>query len=224
MPFDPIAFGTLHGDPLAFMSMAWPDAGLYDKEQEMVLSCRDSIETIVVAGNMLGKDYTVGIICPTFFIAPQLFFPISYVREVESRRRPGYDPHTRRVVTTSVKDEHLDILWGEIGRHVKTCKLPLDDLLYVTTHEIRFREEAEAKNPVNYLKGMVSKTGEGLAGHHAAYTLFACDEASAMDDMAYKAAQGWAKRIFLFGNPHDCSNSWRTNYEAGNVLAQITAA
>ena len=215
----PQALDLLHGDPLAFADAFWPGLGLYDKEQEVVLSVRDSIETYVTAGNKLGKDYTAAWVALAFFIAPQLFFEPEYVLEVERQRQPRFDPHTRRVVTTSVKDEHLDILWGEIGRHFKTCDLGLENLLVMTHHEIRFKGEAEAKNPINYLRGQVSKVGEGMAGHHAAYSLFVCDEASGVDDQAYIAAQGWFKRALIFGNPFDCNNHFRTGVEGGNVAA-----
>lgn len=219
-------------DPVKLIYWLWPGERLYSKQEDMVYATRDAVETYVVAGNKLGKDYVSAKICLTFFLAPWCYFPMSYVRQVNTWRIPAAEgvmanPHTRRVVTTSVKDEHLDVLWAEIARAVATCKL---DLLGTRTkdnkphiimvhHEIRLFEEQFAKNPLNYLKGQVSKLGEGLAGHHAAYTLGVGDEASGLMDETYKQFQGWAKRQLFFGNPNPCANFFKTNYGQGDLLA-----
>ncbi len=65
---------------------------------------------------------------------------------------------------------------------------------------------AEDLDPVSYMTGMVaSGNGEGLAGHHAAYTLALIDEASAVCQEAWSAMQGWSKRRLAIGNPNPCS-------------------
>lgn len=171
-----------------------------------------------------GKDWISGYIGLSFFKWPQVYFPPSYVAEVERNRAAvGEDPHTRRVVTTSVRDDHLDILWAEISRWLRTCRVDLregEDGLFMTHHELRFKREAQAKNPVNYLKGLVvGPRAEGLAGHHAAYTLAVGDEASGLDDEADNQMRRWAKRLLYFGNPNPCQNFWRTNYQQGDLLA-----
>jgi len=182
-----------------------------------------------------GKDFISGAIALTFFLCPWVYYPLSYVRQVEARRgkRTTYgseaetvrvpamaDPHFRRVITTSVKDEHLDVLWAEIARWVTTCRLPLlEDHIVMVHHEIRLKSEQAEKNPLSYLKGQVSSKGEGLAGHHAAYTLGIGDEASGLADECYKQFQGWAKRMLMFGNPNPTANFFRRNYELGDLLA-----
>ncbi len=210
-------------DPLKFARHLWPDVVFYSKQREMVYSVRDSVETYVVAGNQLGKDFVGAYIALSFFLNPFMYFPLDYARQVEQTRRGRSDPHTRRVLTTSVKDEHLDILWGEIGRFVRTAKYDLTRGKYpvvMTHHEIRFQWETTAKNPINYLKGQVAAGTEGLSGHHAAYTLLMGDEASGLADEVYKGGLGWMKRGCFFGNPNPAQNFFRSNYEKGDLRAQ----
>jgi hypothetical protein len=198
---------------------------LYDKERELVMSVKENDETYCVAGNQLGKDFMSGFIALSFFIAPHIYFPDEYVRMINAQRTEyNTFPQTRRVITTSVKDRHINVLWGEIGRFVQTSRLPLlhtkGGPLVVNVHEIRFKWELESKNPLNYLVGQVSETGEGLSGHHAAYTLLIGDEASGLEDKVHEAAQGWAKKFLYIGNPNPCSNFFYKAVEAGDLLAE----
>lgn len=194
-------------DPLAMKNLLWPDVIFYDKQVETIYSVEENVETYVTAGNQLGKDYVAGFICLCMFL------------------RAIKEGKTCRIVTTSVAEHHLTVLWGEIGRYVATSKFPLlaKDKGPVTMNylEIRRSDEMDAKNPLNYLRGRVSAKGEGLAGHHGEVTLFVADEASGVDDTAYKMAQGWAKRLLIFGNPNPCAPTqfFRKGVEAGNLLA-----
>ncbi len=211
-------------DPLKFGKALWPGAEFYDKQREIIYSVRDAEETLVPAGNMLGKDYVTGFICLSFFIRPQMYFDPRYVAEGESRKSK-YDPypHTVRIVTTSVKDEHLDVLWAEIGKFVRTCRFPLvsnkGGPLVMNHHEIKYAREADQKNPTSYLKGMVSKESEGLAGHHAAYTLAVADEASGVKEDAHVEMTRWCKRFLAIGNPNMCNNFFYKGVKAGDKLA-----
>src|SRR5438045_823009 len=113
-------------NPLSLGRMFWPSNTLYDHQRQMVMSVREAVETVVVAGNQLGKDYVAGFICSTFIVRPQVYFPPEYVRQVEAQRGPHNPfPHTRRIVTTSVAEHHLKVLWGEIGRFLTTSSVPL---------------------------------------------------------------------------------------------------
>lgn len=209
--------------PLKLQRTMWPGTRFYDKQIEIVTSVRESKETWVHAGNMLGKDYVAGYVALSFFLCPQVYFDPEYVAEVESWRSPDNpNPHTRRVVTSSVKEEHLNVLWGEIGRYVQTCRAPLvspEGPIVINHQEIRFANEMTAKNPYNYLKGMVSQSVEGLSGHHAAYTLALFDEASGMEDDRYEAVQGWAKRVLGIGNPNPTTNFYYKGCKAGSMEA-----
>ena len=48
-------------DPIRFCGYFWPDYNIYDKQREIMYSVRDNYETIVPAGNELGKDFIAGL-------------------------------------------------------------------------------------------------------------------------------------------------------------------
>src|SRR5690349_6930938 len=87
-------------NPVAFGRWAWPEAEPYRQQRQIEWSVERNHVTMVPAGNMLGKDWIAGRIAISFFTRNRLL------------------GRTCRVVTTSVKDDHLRVLWGEIGRWV----------------------------------------------------------------------------------------------------------
>lgn len=117
-----------------------------------------------------------------------------------------------RIITTSVKDDHLRVLWGEIGRFIQSSAHPLTvdkgGPLIVNHRDIRkVVNGKECK--ISYLRGMVSERAEGIAGHHAASTLCIIDEASGVDDVVYVQQATWAKRLLAIGNCNECPlNHW----------------
>lgn len=190
-------------DPIALKELYWPSepyvdfkgqqqrgVRFYDKQIELIYSVEECPETVCVAGNKLGKDFITGFICPNLFL------------------RCIITGQTCRIVTTSVAEHHLTVLWGEIGRFISTSKQPLlakDGGPLVVNHmEIRRKDEMSVKNPLSYLVGRVSAKGEGLAGHHADVTLGVGDEASGLDNTVREMMQGWAKRLLWIGNPNPC--------------------
>lgn len=191
----------------------------------MIDSVARNKETVVVAGNQLGKDYTAGFICLSFFMAPWLYFPLEHFAEIERTRRsgqPDWQVHTRRVVTTSVDGDQLRNLWGEVTRFILSSGIPLTadkgGSLVLNQRDISLAaERGIAKEPLNYLIGRVSATGEGISGAHAAYNLMVIDEASGSEDAIYDFAQGWAKRFLIFGNPNPTNNFFRRMVDGGDV-------
>lgn len=223
-------------DPVLLYHAYWPHSTIYDKQAEILWAAKNSVETYVVAGNELGKDYILGRLCLMFFDSPWTFFPEGWFDQVEGReemrqlaRARGcrvtaieeYVLHQRRVVTTSVKDEHLNVLWGEIGTAWRTSAVDFSRKYVMTHHEIRFKEEADLKNASSYMVGKVSgsENMEGLTGHHAWYNLAALDECSGMADAAYNAVMSWARRFVAIGNPLPCQNFYRKNFRAGDLMA-----
>lgn len=190
-------------DPLKFGRAIWPHARFYGKQEEMIYSVEDNIETYVVAGNQLGKDYVAS------FIVLNLF-----LRCIKEGIRC-------RVITTSVKDDHLQVLWAEIGRWVSSSAVPLlardGGPILELNKELRRACDAEAKNPDSYVKGLVSEGAEGMSGHHAECTLMLGDEASSVANSAHEAAQGWAKRFLYFGNAWPCENFFRKGIDGGDL-------
>lgn len=187
-------------DPVVFKDALWPDIHFYDKQWEIVHSVDHNDETYVPAGNQLGKDFVAGFIVVRFFLIHQ---PV-------------------RVVTTSVKDDHLRVLWGEIGRFINTSRVPLraerGGPLIVNHRELR-KVYGGARCPISYTIGMVSENPEGLAGHHAANTLLVLDEASGVPEQAYDQGRTWAKRVLAISNCNECQNFFRRNVEAGDLIA-----
>ena len=187
-------------DPVKFGELCWPEMVLYDRQREILYSVRDNDETYVTAGNMLGKDFIAGFLVLWYFIAH---------REA-------------RIVTTSVDEKHLNVLWGEIDRFIRTSKYPLTHdkggpLVY-NHHEIRkFRHGQLDK--YQYIIGRVAARDEGLTGHHAESALLACDEVSGVDDAVYSAGQGWMNRLLVIGNPNPCENFFKRGVKAGDLLA-----
>lgn len=233
-------------DIRVFQRLLWPDVKLYDRQWEMLVAVKESSEVYVPAGNKLGKDFTAGYLALSFFLCPMMYFEPEYVREVDSWRSPTNPyPHTVRVVTTSVKDDHLRVLWGEIGRFVDTARAdtPLGPLRerdggpLVMNHR-DYRKKVGYLNgsgngttsggtgtqcKISYLRGMVSESGEGLAGHHAAYTLLVADEASGTHNKVLEQGRGWAKRIFAIGNPNPCPKTqwFRAGCDGGDLLREV---
>ena len=182
-------------DPLAFVHWLWPHYYLYEKQREVMYSVRDNVETVVPAGNQLGKDFVSGLIILWYFLSR--------------------DPC--RIVTTSVKDDHLIVLWDEINRFIQEAAVPLDASrggpLLVKHREIRkFLNGTVQKT--SYIKGMVSARGEGLQGHHVdpsfgPRTLFVGDESSGLEDICHTMSSTWAHRKLLIGNPWECENFFK---------------
>ncbi len=123
-----------------------------------------------------------------------------------------------RIVTTSAKDDHLRVLWGEILRYIQTSKVPLDHRkggpLVINHHDIRRVSNGE-RCPLSYMVGMVAGPDSiaSMQGHHIASggdrvprTLFVADEASSVNDEYWRMAITWANRCLVIGNPWQCSN------------------
>jgi hypothetical protein len=184
-------------DPIAFQRALWPDISFYEKQIEVIESVAYDDMTVVPAGNMLGKDFVAGFIVVWFFCS----------------RRPC------RIVTTSAKDDHLRVLWGEIKRFIQTASIPLTvdkgGPLIVNHREIKWQNSDGTICPLSYIRGAVASSDSiaSMQGHHiankgdgVARTLFVSDESSSVPDEYWTMAKTWAKRALIIGNPWDCSN------------------
>jgi hypothetical protein len=195
-------------DPIKFASLMWPHVTFYAKQREIIYSVVDNDETVVPAGNMLGKDFVSAFIALWFFVS----------------RSPC------RVVTTSVDSAQLEgVLWGEIRRFIQEARFPLDKEkggpLVITHQKIRKWENGKLCG-LSYLIGRVAARGEGMLGHHIAEvgdevprTLYIADEASGLDDTSYERADTWAKRKLIIGNPYPTTNFFYRAVKMGDVLA-----
>lgn len=191
-------------DPLSFRDKCWPWVEFYPQQIEIIYSVLDNHTTVVPAGNQLGKDFVSAFICLWIFMA---------FEEV-------------RVLTTSVKDEHLNVLWGEITKFINTSRIPLVEIPKVEKtkgapwrmvhHKITKNAEDPFGKGKSYILGTVADDSQSLAGHHvtadennqwSAISLYVQDEASSMNPNHFDAAQGWAKRNLMIGNTEHCSGN-----------------
>jgi len=185
-------------DPLRFISLCWPHITLYDKQKEILYSLRDNEETIVPAGNGLGKDFITALGAIWFFCS----------------RRPA------RVVTTSVKSDQLnDVLWGEIRRFIRSTKYSLP-IQYNHLH-IRQTYKDGTFVPLSELVGQVVNKGEALLGRHLPNdiprTLAIFDEASGIEDHVYESVDTWAHRKLVIGNCYPTRNFFFKGVKAGDL-------
>lgn len=186
-------------DPLEFAKVFWPKVKFYKQQQELMLSVRDNDETFCPAGNMLGKDFVSAYIVLWFFLT----------------RRPC------RIITTSAKDDHQRVLWGEMINFINTCRFPLkveDGGPIRLTDKTMEWEWNGVRCPISYVKGMVASdaTIAALQGHHVAQTgdgiartLFLTDESSSVPHEYWKMGRTWANRMLAIGNTWPCENFFK---------------
>jgi phage terminase large subunit len=193
-------------DPLVFAKILWPDVVFYDKQIDIMYSVVNDDETIVYAGNMLGKDFVAGFITLWFFLTR----------------------HPCRIVTTSVDGTQLEgVLWGEIKRFIQTSAYPLsvEEGGPLVINHLHLKKIVKGKVcGLSYCVGRVAAKGEGMLGHHIAElgdgiprTMFLADEASGVDDVSYERADTWARRKLVIGNPYPCNNFFYKAVKGGDI-------
>jgi hypothetical protein len=190
-------------DPIKFGKLCWPHVELYNKQREILYSLRDNDETIVPAGNDLGKDFIAAYAVLWFFCS----------------RRPV------KIVTTSVQGAQLgDVLWAELRRLIdeSVVRLPIQ---YNHMYLRHIRGDGSL-DPRSSVTGQVTRQGESLLGRHIEKqadgiprTLAVFDEASGIADTTYESADTWAHRKLVIGNPYPCTNFFFKAVKAGDLRA-----
>lgn len=194
-------------DVFLLIKFLWPHIRLYSKQRELIQSVEENRETFCVAGNMLGKDFTAGLIVTCFFL----------------RRNPC------RIVTTSCDGQQLEgVLWGEMRRFLNESRVPLtvDKGGPIVPNHLLWRKVYNGTMcGLSYVRGRVAQKGEGMLGHHIAKTgdgiprtLFVADEASGVDDLSYERATTWANRVLVIGNPYPCYNFFKKYVKEGDIV------
>lgn len=226
MLFPPEIARHVMSSPFGLQEVCWPWIRHSRDQRDMMLSVRDSKQTFVKSANMMGKDFEAAVIACTFFVVPEVFFSRRHNEEAWANLFPGEKRPRRRIVTTSNTDDHLVVLWSEIGRLLTTSAYPLlasrGGSLVLLNQNVTFADErADAGGNVpSYLTGMVSNKPDKFSGHHAPYSLVMGDEASSIDDEVQVKCGMWARRELWWGNPWNCSNFWRKGIEAGDLLIE----
>jgi len=197
---------TARVDLLKLAGVLWPEMVLYREQREIVHSVQEDDATYVVAGNELGKDFIAGRLVVLLFLSR----------------------HPCRGLTTSTKDQHLDVLWGEIERAINEAAYPLrvqdGGPLIVNHHRLRKVYRGQ-ECPISYVVGMVAseQTKESFQGHHVAShdgtprTFVMGDEASSLPNRHHEMITTWAQRELWFGNAWYCEGFFRQAFD-GNLV------
>lgn len=196
--FPPVGF---QADPFDLAAKYWPHVRFYDRQKEIVYSLLANRRTFVPAAQKMGKDFVFG-----FFV---VYFVLSR--------------HPVRVVTTSAKDDHLSVLWGEISNFVNTSKVPLrlrdgGPLRLLDRAIYKLDPWTNRECDISYSKGMVASPDSiaAMGGHHVANTgdgiprtAFLMDECSSVPDAYLTTAQPWANVVGGIGNTWPCDNFFK---------------
>lgn len=186
-------------DPHYYIETMWPHYRLYDKQHEIIDSFEYNNITVVPSANKMGKDFVASLCGLGMFTR----YPVC------------------RILTTSIRDDHLSILWSEINSHIEQCRFVLKAPKGCL--KIKHREIRKIRNgkdcAISYMKGIVSERPEGFAGHHADMTAAILDEASGIDDQVLEQILTWSKRTLIIGNPNPCTNFFNKFVKEGDMLA-----
>ena len=198
-------------DPVLFIGELWPHITLYDKQRQILYSVNENDETVVPAGNMLGKDFVAGLCVLYFFLTR----------------------HPCRVLTTSVDSTQLEsVLWGEIRRFIQDSvhKLSSVDGGPLVVNHLHLRKIIDGEvDGLSYVVGRVAnQTGEGMLGHHIAKTgdgikrtLAVSDEASGLPDTYHDKFETWADSMLTIGNPFPCDNYFKRAVKGNPVTGDV---
>lgn len=203
----PYNFRFIQDDPLKIIRVLWPKTKFSREQEQILYSIWFNYETFAVAANMMGKDYIASFAVVAGFLT----------------RWPC------KIITTSPKADHLDVLWGEIHARIKQSKIPLEvergGPLIINQQELRatvgLRPGADRCSE-SYVKAMVASDDAmaAMGGHHVPIdprwlwrTMLVGDEASGIKDALIDTAGGWYHRMFLFGNAWPCNNRFRHAFE-----------
>lgn len=125
--------------------------------------------------------------------------------------------------TAPTSQQLYDILWKEVALWLGKMPKPIQNLYEWGTTHIRIKERAETW----FARAATARkeAPEALAGVHGEFVLFLVDEASGVDDMIYKTAEGSLTNekaiVILISNPtrltgyfheshHGDKQSWQT--------------
>ena len=157
-----------------FVRSIMGDKGLWSRQIEIGHSLRDYRTTVGVAGNGVGKSYSVA----RFVIAWLLQHPRGIA------------------VTTAPTYQQLDgVLWKEMRRAWRGSAIPLGGAF--TRSPLKF-----TVNDDWFCLGLSGSSVEAMSGQHAKNLLFVADEASGVEESKYEAGKSLnPSRELYIGNP-----------------------
>lgn len=188
-------------NPFKFLKVGWPMFKIYDKQKEIIDSVIENDETIVPAGNQLGKDFITAFIVIWFF----------------SSRYPC------KIMTIAPGQSQLEtVLWGEIRRFMSLSKIPLP--IKYNHLDCKFILKDGEIEPQARLLGMATNKAENVQGQHLQRgpngeprTMAVFDEASGIADQFYDGVDAWSHRRLIIGNPLPCTNFFFQGVKGGDI-------
>ena len=186
-------------DPLAWHHDHWPKIRLAPYQVEIFKSIRDNRMTFCHSAAGIGKDFISARIMLWFF----------------TTRFPA------KVLGMSVTETQIEaVLWGEIDTALRTAVDPFG--LDQGHLRLEVSDEKGQKYAEHWLVLRTARDVEAVQGMHLASpdglprVLWILDEASAIEDKFFDAAQSQADRILAIGNPLVNSGFFATECKLGD--------
>ncbi len=185
-------------DPLRFIKLCWPWMMLTQEQNQVLLSVKDHPETFVHAANKMGKTRIAALITLWFFVS----------------RSP-----VRVLLSSSSEKQLTSVLWRELEMLIHTSALPFP--LRINQLKIQKTLGGGSSKPQDFIQGHVTNAVEHFQGHHLPddipSVLVVFDEASGIGDEYYEAADSWAHRKLVIGNPLSTDNFFYRLCKAGDT-------
>jgi hypothetical protein len=178
-----------------------------------------------------GKDFIAGYVCLWFFLSRH---PVRVVTTSAdySQLESVLWGEIRRFIQTSKYPLDADSGGPLVINHLHIRKVApagqeSEGSEAVSPGHALWRGKGRTIDGLSYLIGRVAAKGEGMQGHHIAdmgdgipRTLFVADEASGVDDETYDAADTWARRKLVIGNPLPTTNFFFRGVKGGDLYAK----
>jgi hypothetical protein len=126
------------------------------------------------------------------------------------------------VISSSSSESQFDsILWSEIRSLIATSALPLPLVVNYLSIRKRCAPGSMDYQPLDYMIGHVTNQVESFQGHHLPNdkprVLAIFDEASGVPDEFFEAADTWAHRKLVIGNPLSTTNFFYHLCKSGDM-------
>jgi hypothetical protein len=188
------------GDPFTFIRACWPDMRLYEKQRDIIESVRDNLQTFVHAANEMGKTRAAALVAIWW----------------HATRSPS-----RVILFSSSQDQLNQALWPELKSLIATSRVafPWRIVEHIITKYADDRRQEIL--PLDRLVAHVTTEVERFHGVHLPEDrpriLVVFDEASAIADEFIEAAESFAHRILVIGNPLSNTNFFYRGCKGGDL-------
>jgi hypothetical protein len=187
-------------DPFQFIRICWPEIRIFDKQRDILHSIRDNAQTFVHAAKEVGKTFVAALAAVHFFAS----------------RSP-----CRVVLFSASQDQLNNALWPELKQLIQTSRV--DFGFRVVEHAVtKYTDDSRREvSTMDRMVAHVTTKAERYQGVHLPFdiprVLAVFDEASAVDDIFLEAAESFAHRILVIGNPMSNLNFFYRCCKGGDI-------